>query len=601
MKRRALFSLVAGWIVLTMTIAPALAQIATPVAPAPAACTTGSSGIGDAYFPLMGNSGYDALHYELDLDLDVPHAAINAGRATIEALALVDLCGFNLDFRGLEIESIAVNGEPAAFSRAGGELTIRPASTLPAGSRFETEIVYHGKPDGQQAPTFGSLTAMVLAGLLGLGGQQKPDAEGDQYGSGWWQGNNSIFIAGEPFGAESWYPVNGHPSDKATYTLRLTVPEPYAVVANGSPVETISTDNGTTAVWQSRDPMASYLVTFQAARMTVEEREGPEGLPIRVAFADPVPPSQRAIFDRLPEMIVYFETVFGPYPFESAGGMIVGSPLFFALETQTIPIFGQAIQVGQSALTKEEFEAQESTVAHELAHQWFGNTVSVLRWQDIWLNEGFATYSQFLWTEHLDGEVARNRAIAQLYASHAALNPFQDPASLADLTARDVIEGYRAYSLRFYRSPVSDGFVDRYIGALEAGSLEGLDAIAATEGLAQLEALGVEPFLFPGIAVHTADPGPADLFSPTGVYERGALTLHALRLRLGDETFFAILRGWPTRFQNGNATTEDFIAFAEEISGEDLSDFFEEWLFQVALPSLTPEREEAAMATPIAP
>lgn len=593
-------SRVLAWLVVgALTIVPAAAAVAQDATPV-AACTTGSSGIGDAYFPLMGNSGYDALHYDLDLDLDVPNAAINAGRVTIEALALVDLCGYNLDFRGLEIDSITVDGEPATFSRLGGELTVRPAATLPAGSRFVTEIVYHGKPDGQEAPTTGSLITMVVAGILGLGGQQKPGAEGEQYGSGWWAGDDAIFIAGEPFGAESWFPVNGHPSDKATYTLRLTVPEPYSVVANGSPVETIETEHGKTAVWQSRDPMASYVVTFQAARLSIEEREGPDGLPIRLAFADSVPAGQRIIFDKLPEMIAYFETVFGPYPFESAGGMIVGSPLFFALETQTIPVFGQAFLASQDALTAEELDLQESTVAHELAHQWFGNTVSVLRWQDIWLNEGFATYAQILWVEQSQGEVARNRYIARIYASHHALSPFQDPETLATLNARDVIDGYRAYSQRFYRTSVGDTFVSRYMDALGVAEIADLEAIPGSDGLAKLGELGVQQALFPGLAVPTANPGPSELFSGASIYERGALTLHALRLRVGDEVFFEILRIWTERFANGNATTEDFVALAEEFSGEDLGDFFDAWLFELALPPLNPAPDASPSATPVA-
>lgn len=580
-----------GVLTIVPSIGPATAQAraaqvqATPIT---ASCTAGSSGIGDAYFPLMGNSGYDAQHYELDLDLDVPNAAINAGVATIDALALVDLCAFNLDFRGLDIARIAVDGVPATFSRRDAELTVQPASPIPAGARFTTEVTYHGRPEGQDAPTLASLVAMVLTGFLGLGDQGKSSDDAAQYGSGWWYGNDAIFIAGEPLGAESWYPSNGHPSDKATYTLRLTIPEPYGVVANGTLQETTTSERGTTTVWTSRDPIATYLVTFQAARLTTDVREGPDGIPIRVAFAESVPRGQRVIFDKIPEMIDYFSTIFGPYPFESAGGMIVGSPLFFALETQTIPIFGEIPLLGDDELTLDDLKGQESTVAHELTHQWFGNTVSLLRWQDIWLNEGFATYAQILWIEHTEGVVARNRFVAQLYAAHAALSPYQDPASLAELTAADVIEGYQAFSQRFLRSAVSARFVERYTTDLGASSAVDLATIPATEGLQQLAVQGVSLSLFPGNVVLTGDPGPANLFSPSGIYERGALTLHALRLQVGDDAFFTILRTWTSRFHNGNATTEDFIALSEEISGDDLGDFFQAWLFEPGLPSLTP-------------
>ena len=127
------------------------------------------------------------------------------------------------------------------------------------------------------------------------------------------------------------------------------MPEPYSVVANGILTETIATETGTTTVWESRDPMASYLVTLHAGRLDIDVREGPDGLPIRTAFAESVPPGQRVMFDRLPEMIAYFETVFGPYPFESAGGTVVGAPILFALETQTLPIFGELPLAGRRA------------------------------------------------------------------------------------------------------------------------------------------------------------------------------------------------------------------------------------------------------------
>jgi aminopeptidase N len=586
-------------LVLSVTMSPALAQEATPV---PAGCTAGSSGIGDPYYPLLGNSGYDVQHYTLDLDLDVAGSSITAGNATIEAIALVNLCAFNLDFLGLEIDAITVDGQPAAFTRHSGELTVDPATPLASGSRFTTEIAYHGAPIGQDAPTVGGLILTLVGAIFGGTAEQKPDPEeGEQYGSGWWRGREEIFIAGEPAGAESWFPVNGHPADKATYTLRLTVAEPYSVVANGILTETIPTETGTTTVWESRNPMASYLVTLHAGRLTTEVREGPHGLPVRTAFADSIAPGQRIMFDRMPQMIDYFESVFGPYPFESAGATIVGAPIGFALETQTLSIFGQIPLVGNMPLTDEELTGFEAIVAHELAHQWFGDAVSQLRWQDIWLNEGFATYAQILWLEHTEGVVARNHYLAYIYSFHATLNPFQDPAQLATLDAGDVIEGYRTFSRRFLGATIGDQFVRDYQERLGAATAADLENITGEEGLAQLAAVGVTPDFFPGIAVRTGDPGPTELFSPMMVYERGGLTLHALRLHLGDEAFFTILRTWTARFHNGNATTEDFMALAEEISGEQLDDFFDAWLFSPALPALPSPRDAAAeMATPTA-
>lgn len=595
MKTRVLSRIAGCLLVPVMSIAPALAQDATPSV---TGCTAGSNSIGDPYFPLMGNAGYDVLQYDLALDLDVAAGAITAGTATIDALALVDLCAFNLDFRGLQIEQITVNGAPATFSRRDGELTVTPAAALPAGSAFSTEIRYHGVPMGQDAPTLGTLIVAIVGGLLGLGEQKFGTSTSGLYDSGWWKGRDTIFIAGEPNGSLTWFPANAHPADKATYTLRLTVPTPYTVVANGTLSETTTTDGKTTSVWESRDPMASYLVTFHAGRLDVEERDGPHGIPIRLAYAESVGRGQRVMFDRLPEQITYFESVFGPYPFASAGGTVVGAPILYALETQTMPTFGATPLVGDVPLTGQELEDHQNIVAHELAHQWFGDAVSLLRWQDIWLNEGFATYATFLWTEHSKGVVARNHEIARLYAFHAELNPFQDPAQLATLDAGDVLDGYRAVSQRFFNRQIDDRFVNRYLEGLGATSLAALESIPAPAGLDQLAALGVPPEAFPGPTPRTGDPGPADLFSPTMVYERGALTLHALRRRVGDEAFFTILRTWTSRFHDGNATTADFIALSEEVSGQDLQAFFDAWLYQPALPPLTPDVTPAATPAP---
>jgi aminopeptidase N len=195
-------------------------------------------------------------------------------------------------------------------------------------------------------------------------------------------------------------------------------------------------------------------------------------------------------------MIDYFDDLFGPYPFTSYGAVVVDEPLGLALETQTVSTFG-------SDLLDEEI------VAHELAHQWFGNSVTVERWQDIWLNEGFATYGEWLWAAHAGGN---------------------DVDTLARQTAG------------------------------EAG--DGRD-------------LGPPP----------GDPGPGELFAPS-IYVRGALTLHALRLTIGDNLFFAVLQAWTGSNSGGNATTEEFIALAEQTSGQRLGDLFDAWLDAETMPAL---------------
>lgn len=474
-------------------------------------CTYGSIGVGDAYYPTMGNGGYDVQHYDLDLDLDVAGGSIDAATVTIDALALVDLCAFNLDFEGLTIDGISVNGEPAEHQRRGKELTVMPGSALPAGTSFAVEVTYHGTPLAADLTPGPMVTDADLD--AGLGGE---DLDEFSVGQGaWFVGDDEIFIFGEPSGHRFWYPVNEHPADKATYTATYTVDAPFQVVANGSLVERVDSGGTSTFTWSSRDPMASYLVTFHAGRLDIEEMTTSSGIPVVLSFHEDVPEAQREIFREIPEMVDFAETIFGPYPFESIGAAVVGMDLMgVALETQTIPVYGSYGDGREAELPEWAPEELELTIIHELAHQWFGNAVSIQQWSDIWLNEGFAGYSEVLWVEHAWGTAARDEMLADLIWA--------------------------------------------------AGS-------PATIG----------------------DPGRADIFSGE-VYSRGALTLHALRLEVGDEAFFDILQTWVVRFRNGNASTADFIALAEQVSGQDLRALFDAWLFQPEMPDLHPGGAEAA-------
>lgn len=446
---------------------PAVGQGSTPAA------TAGAAGIGDPYFPTLGNGGYDVVHYDLALAIDVERGAINEGLATIAATAERGLTSFNLDFRGPPISRVTVNDEEADYVRRGGELVVSPAAVIAAGETFSVAVAYRGTP----RPT------------------------DDPYSAGWWPLGTSVFVAGEPAGAEVWYPVNGHPADKASYRFELTVPKPYEVVANGTLAEIRARGEARTFVWDAPDPMASYLVTLHAAELDFVDSTGPGGLPILHAFPPWLPAAERREFERVPALIAFFEERFGPYPFASFGGTVVPEvTLNAALETQTMVIYDRRA-------------VSEATIAHEIAHQWFGNSVGLERWQDIWLNEGFARYAEYLWLEETEGRAASEQALRRLYPGQAIA----------------VVPG---------RAPLLIG-----------------------------------------------DPGPDRLFAGQ-IYSRGALTLHALRLKVGDDTFFAILQSWAARYRHATATTDDFVAVAEEVSGAPLAPFFEAWLYGAGYPPL---------------
>ncbi len=451
----------------------------TTAAPASPSDVTTLLGLGDSRYPELGNAGYDVAHYTVDLTFDPEPDTINA-LVTIDATASQPLDAFSLDFIGFEITSVEVNDMPAAFDRIDGELIIRPPATLANGDGFVTKIAYNGTPQP------------VLSQAVPFEVGWRTDGSGVRY------------VVAEPDGGRSWLPLNDHPSDKATYTFLITVPEPLIAAANGSLRERITDLGWSTWVWDSPHPMASYLATVVIGDLEIvidEASTAAASVPVRnvlpsdLAAAPPVP------LERQGEMITFFEELFGPYPFDEYGIAVVDG-FEAALENQTLSIFGRGLVDFPSFF--------ETVLVHELAHQWFGNSVTPADWGDIWLNEGFATYAEWLWIEHTRG-----------------------PAAL-DATVR----GER-------------------------------NRLALTADLRP-----------PG------NPAANDLFS-VSVYVWGGLTLHALRLEVGDDAFFETLRTYYATFEDSVATTADFIAVAEAISGSDLSDLFDKWLYSATVPELT--------------
>lgn len=444
----------------------------------------GAPGVGDEYYPLYGNGGYDVRHYGLDLRYD-PSTDRLDGVATIDATATEDLYRFNLDFVGMEIESIVVNDKRARWTRTDHELVVTPQRKLKQGHPIEVVVRYGGVP-----------VVFLIPGF--------------DIPSGFMATDDGVTVAGQPEVAASWYPVNDHPLDKAAYTFDVTVPDDVGVVANGV-LRRQSTDGGWTRfVWVAEEPMASYLSTIDVGEWDIRRWTTDSGFPVYDAV-DPdlvadqeLGPAIDSSLARQGEILDLLSDSFGPYPFSTLGAIVDDQDdLFFALETQTRPVYSKYFWP----------EFGDIVVVHELAHQWYGDDVALADWQHIWLNEGFASYAEWLWTEH-EGIATPQQIFEQTYADIPADDPFWD--------------------------------------------------------------------------VVIGDPGGDDLFSEA-VYVRGAMTLQALRNEVGDAAFFAILRQWAAQQSGGNATTDELIALAEEISGQQLDELFEVWLF-------TPEKPATSAA-----
>ncbi|MER6344657.1 M1 family metallopeptidase [Streptomyces sp. NPDC001595] len=325
-------------------------------------------GVGDRLFPHLGNPGYDVAAYDLSLTYpgtnDKPLKAVT----TIDARTTDELEHVNLDFARGQVESVEINGEAAAsYAAAGEDLVITPRDSLPAG-RWLRIVVRH--------------TSDPVAGKGREGG--------------WVRTADGLAMANQADVAHLVFPCNDHPSDKAMFTFRITAPEGFTAVANGLPSDPADrADGGTTWTYRTRHPMATELAQVSIGRSTVVHRTGPHGLPVR----DVVPTEHRERLEpwlaKTPDQIVWMENKVGPYPFEAYGVLMADAITGFELETQTLSLFEKDLFT-DPALPPWYVE---SIMVHELAHQWFGDSVSPRTWSDLWLNEGHATWYEALYAE----------------------------------------------------------------------------------------------------------------------------------------------------------------------------------------------------------
>ncbi len=426
----------------------------------------------DPYLPKTGNLGYRVSRYELALEYKV---SINrlSGSATITAAALAELEEFTLDLSdALMVSKVVVNGKRAAhFGCRMRKLRIRLSSKLAPGAAMSIVVHYHGSP-------------RPLRSLWGDVGFEEL--------------TNGALVAGQPNGAASWFPCDDHPSAKASFRIQISADNRYRVVANGRLASRRNRAGLTEWTYEQPEPTSTYLITLQIG-MYEMTRLGTAPVQMRAALPERLRREFYDDFARQPEMMELFIELFGPYPLANGYTVVVtDDDLEIPVEAQGISIFGANHCDGTGA--------SERLIAHELAHQWFGNSVTAGQWRDIWLHEGFASYAEWLWSEHSGGPSADQRA--------------------------------RQYHQKLRAAPQD---------------------------------------------LLLADPGPRNMFDDR-VYKRGALTLHALRGRVGDEKFFALLKDWTTRYRHSNAVTVDFTGLAADYCSESLTPLWDSWLYSRPVP-----------------
>jgi len=429
----------------------------------------------DPYFPANGDARYRVHRYELALDYR-PGPNRLSGTARINAIAgRAPLPEFQLNLGDFKIGRIRVDGRQPHYTHRGGRLRVRPAKPLRAGAAFTVEVHWSGNPKPVASP-WGGL--------------------------GWEELTDGALVASQPIGAPSWYPCNDRPADKASYQISITTPSAYAVVAGGRLLTRTTKASTTTWVYEQSAPTSSYLVGLSIGKYQTVLLGDPGlgGVPQHGHIPSDLLPEFSRDFARQPAMMELFQDLFGPYPFDEYAVVVTEEELDVPVEAQGLSLFG--------ANHVDGARSSERLVAHELAHQWFGNSVSIADWRHIWLNEGFAKYAEWLWSERSGGRTAHQHAAA----AHRLLSRLPQDLRLAD-------------------------------------------------------------------------PGRKSMFDDR-LYERGGVTVHAVRCALGDIAFFRMLRSWASVHRNGTVTTATFTSHASRFGSEPLEQLFDAWVYGTRLPPM---------------
>ena len=482
---------------IALSAALALVTLALAATPAGAhgggAPSPGAAGLGDRLFPNLGNGGYDALHYHLDLRYGSAPADPVEGTVTIVARARQSLSRFNLDFAGASLGSVSVNGHRANWTREDEELVITPKRALRKHRKFVVRV-----SDFVAVPTTPDFDDPTSTALF-----ITPDGTA---------------TAAQPDIAHRVFPSNDHPRDKASFSFRIDAPSELLAVANG--VLTRKSERGDRTIWHywQRQPMATELIQLAVGDYDFISRGSHHGVDVRDVTAPALTGLVGPLLAVEIDHIDWMQELVGRYPFDLYGSLVVDVELGFALETQTLSIFDR--------LWFTEFGrgVWDPTMLHELAHAWFGDSVAPNEWSDLWLNEGHASWYEFIYAEEF-GFLEEDT------------EDYPNPTGYADLD--DLMEAVYALG----------------------------DQWRAAYG-------------------PVARPASADTLFSFNVYHGGALVLYALREEIGRAAFERLERIWVNRYRGESAGTADFIELASKVARRDLTGFLEEWLYGTTTPPM---------------
>ena len=532
--------------------------------------TIGTVGIGDSIFPMEGNGGIDIQHYDLAITWDDKTGNIEA-KATLDVKATQKLSAFNLDFHGLKIKSLTVDGEKSTFLREKDELSITLPHLVEKEGMFQVEVVYSGKP------------SHIL----------------DSIAYGWETSKDGVMALSEPNSAKNWFPNNNHPSDKASYTFHITVPKNFDVVANGTPQKTEVKHKTKTFHFTSREPMATYLTVIHIGQYDRVDSVTKSGIRVHDYFYRGISDEFKAMFSKENEILDFYAKIFVPYPFETAGVIVMKGNSILAYETQTRSTFGVPIT--------------EMKLAHEIAHQWFGDYVSLSSWKENWLKEGFANYAAALWMSHKD-ETFMGKWVKGNYESMMGIQHYPKKGLENLLKVFEVKE--RMLSAKEVEALINVGTK----GKTDASELKKALALVPKEGISNYQldevlalvsfkefVLSIQPMrkffsIIDGSKVIKDDRSFEEIVSLLalaprsiseistmyggGSYDRGALAIHVLHKKVGDEIFYKILKTYFETYGNGHAGSDDFIDIANRVNGQNLDSLFRAWLENEMIPDM---------------